>query len=372
MGKQLEKSEVMQRVAENEALIALGAKQNFESILNISMGLKGMKDLGEDVGWKPLGYKDFEDYTTQRWGMAQRQAYNYLAIADRMPKHFLHSVQKSSKASLGRLLALLPNDQTEFKLTPDQVEDLMLLPPDDFKKELVKMTGYDRKRDGGRGPSDIDRPNVSRDRYRDQLKRVRVLEEKLETSDSEKEELADKIEKLEKQIETFKRAVSPDKDKQEIIEENKALILKTAELEKMVGVEKIIQLEGEIARAIIVDAVMDSKATFNKLTEVVLRSHEEWVEFRVWTDTIRRFLDECEDHVGFIMAEKGLFPKDYEEYRDGSFKYHLDKATENMKRDYLEKEEKRVDEMIKRAKAERDQKKQEKEAKAKEKDKNKE
>ena len=369
MGKQLEKSEVMQRVAENEALIALGAKQNFESILNVSMGLKGMKDIGDEAGWKALGYENFEDYTTQRWGMARRQAYKYIEVADKMPKHFVHSVHKSSKASLGRLLALLPNDQTEFKLTSDQVEDLMLLPPDNFKKELVKMTGYDRKRDGGRGPSDIDRPNISRDRYRDQLKRVRVLEEKLETSDSEKEELADKIEKLEKQVETFKRAVSPEKDKQEIIEENKALILKMTELEKMLGVEKIIQLEGEVARAIIVDAVMDSKATFNKLTEVVLRSHEEWVEFRVWTDTIRRFLDECEDHVGFIMAEKGLFPKDYEEYRDGSFKFHLDKATENMKREFLQNEEKRVDEMIRRTKAERDQKKKDKEAQVKDKDK---
>lgn len=369
MGKQLEKSEVMQRVAENEALIALGAKQNFESILNVSMGLKGMKDIGEEVGWKTLGYDDFEDYTTQKWGMAKVQAYKYLHVAERLPKSLVHRVNFSSKASLGRLLALLPNDQNDFKLTPDQVEDLMLLPPDDFKKELIKLTGYDRKRDGGRGPSDIERPNVSRDRYRDQLKRVRVLEEKLETSDSEKEELADKIEKLEKQIEIFKRAVSPEKDKQEIIEENKALILKMTELEKMLGVEKIIQLEGEVARAIIVDAVMDSKATFNKMSEVILRSHEEWVEFRVWTDTIRRFLDECEDHVGFVMAEKGLFPKDYEEYRDGSFKHHLDKATENMKREFLAKEEKRVDEMIKRAKTEREQKKKDKEAKAKEKSK---
>ena len=104
MTKKLAKSDIAQRVAENEALIALGAKQNFESILNISMGLKGMKDLGQKVGWRILGYKNFEDYTVARWNLAHSQASKYIKVAEKLPKTFFHSVEASSKASLGRLL----------------------------------------------------------------------------------------------------------------------------------------------------------------------------------------------------------------------------------------------------------------------------
>ncbi|MGB3479429.1 MAG: hypothetical protein WBB67_09735, partial [bacterium] len=71
MAKKLAKAEITQRVAENEALIIFGAKQRFEGILNIGMGMKAMKDLGEDVGWRALGYKNFEDYTVTKWGLAR-------------------------------------------------------------------------------------------------------------------------------------------------------------------------------------------------------------------------------------------------------------------------------------------------------------
>jgi hypothetical protein len=352
-GKQIEKSEVIQRVTENEALIALGAKQNFESILNISMGLKGMKDLGEEVGWKALGYENFEDYTTRRWNLAQRQAYSYILVADRLPKGFLHSLQKTSKASLGRLLALLPNDQNEFKLTPEQVEDLMLLPPEDFKKQLVKLTGYDRKRDGGRGPSDLDRPNVSRDRYRDQQGKILTLKEKLFTVEEEKDELVDQLEKLEATVSDLKKVTSPDKDKNELIGENKQLVLRVAEMEKLLFAHQRLTLKGQFGIDHVMTAITDCAAIFSKIGSIELSTHEQWVEFRAYTDTIRRLLEDCEERVAATMAEKGLQPKDYEEWHEGSFRYHMDKATERMRQDYADKTAAETDALFERMKAER-------------------
>jgi len=353
MSKQLEKSEVVQRVAENEALIALGAKQNFESILNISMGLRGMKDLATEVGWKVLGYENMEDYTTQRWGMSERNAWRYLAVAEKLPKGLLTSCQKSAKANLGRLLALLPNDTEGFNLTAAQVEDLMILPPDDFKKQLVKLTGYDRKRDGGRGPSDLDRPNVSRDRYRDQQGKILLLKEKLDTMEEEKDELVDQLEKLEATVGDLKKVTSPDKDKNELIGENKQLVLRVAEMEKLLFAHQRLTLKGQFGIDHAMTAITDCAAIFSKIGSIELSTHEQWVEFRAYTDTIRRLLEDCEERVAATMAEKGLQPKDYEEWHEGSFRYHMDKATERMRQDYADKTAAETDALFERMKAER-------------------
>lgn len=352
-GKQLEKSEVIQRVAENEALIALGAKQNFESILNISMGLRGMKDLATEVGWKALGYENMEDYTTQRWGMSERNAWRYLAVAEKLPKGLLTSCQKSAKANLGRLLALLPNDTEGFNLTADQVENLMILPPNDFKKELVKLTGYDRKRDGGRGPSDLERPNVSRDRYRDQQGKILLLKEKLDTLESEKDELVDQLEKHEEIIGDLKKITSPDKDKNALIQDNKALLLKIAEYEKLLFAHKTLTLQGKFGLDRVMTAITECAEVFSRIGSVELTSHEQWTEFRAYTDTIRRLLEDTEERVAATMAEKGLQPKDYEDWHEGSFRYHMDKATEKMRRDYADKLAAETDAMVEKARAER-------------------
>jgi len=356
MAKNLQKDEIKQRVAEYEALILMGAVKNFERILYIGMGLKGMKDLADEVGWQTLGYQDFEDYTVTKWKMAKIQAYKYLHIAERLPKNLVQLLNFSSKASVERLFQLLPNDQTEFKLTTEEVENLMLLPPEDFKKELAEITGYSRGRDGGRGPSDVKRALISRDRYRDQQKKITRLKEKYDTTLDEKDELVGEIEKMEKLIADLKRITSPDKNKNEMIQDNKALLFEVAELKKRVQIETRIEHLSRIGMNHVLHAIGECQIVFNKIADIELHSHQEWVEFRVMTDTIRQLLDTCEDHVGFTMAEKSLNPKEYEEWHDGSFKYHLDKATEEMKKEYIKKDEERIDNLIEEAKKDRKKK----------------
>jgi len=356
VGKKLAKNEIVQRMAENEALIAVGAKQNFEAILNIGMGLQGMVELAEEVSWKTLGYKDYEDYTVTRWRMSRVQGWKYLKIVKSFPKGFVKRLNMASKASTERLFQLLPNDQTEFKLTTEEVENLMLLPPEDFKKELAEITGYSRGRDGGRGPSDVKRALISRDRYRDQQKKITRLKEKYDTTLDEKDELVGEIEKMEKLIADFKRITSPDKNKNEMIQDNKALLFEVAELKKRVQIETRIEHLSRIGMNHVLHAIGECQIVFNKIADIELHSHQEWVEFRVMTDTIRQLLDTCEDHVGFTMAEKSLNPKEYEEWHDGSFKYHLDKATEEMKKEYIKKDEERIDNLIEEAKKDRKKK----------------
>jgi len=349
----LTKSEIMQRVAENEALIIMGAKQTFEAILNVSMGLKGMKDLGDEVGWKMLGYQDFEDYTVAKWNMAKRQAYKYLQVAERLPENLVHSVHFSSKASLSRLLRLLPNDQNEINLTPEEIEELMILPPDEFKAEVVKLGNYDRAKDGGRGPSDLERPRISRDRYRDQKKKLKIFEEKIDTLVDEKNELVSEIEKQEKLIEEMKNVSSPDLEKAKLIEENKRLVLKVVELEKITKIADNFEINAECNLMDIQVALVDCRRIFVRMMKLELHTFHEWVEFRVMTDLIRGELDAAEEHVAFTMAEKGLQPKEYEFWHEGEFKYQLDRTTEQIRKDYVKKEEDYVDKIMEEAKAER-------------------
>jgi len=220
----------------------------------------------------------------------------------------------------------------------------------------LKKDDYDRGRDGGRGSSDVKRALISRARYRDQLKKIQRLREKYDTTLDEKDELVGEIEKMEKLIADLKRITSPDKNKNEIIQDNKALLFEVAELKKRVQIETRIEHLSRVGMKHVLLAIGECQIVFNKIADIELHSHQEWVEFRVMTDTIRQLLDTCEDHVGFTMAEKSLNPKEYEEWHDGSFKYHLDKATEEMKKEYIKKDEERIDNLIEEAKKDRKKK----------------
>ncbi|GAI03875.1 unnamed protein product, partial [marine sediment metagenome] len=205
-----------------------------------------------------------EDYTVTRWNLARIQADKYVKVAEKLPKNFCQLLTKARKVSIERLFQLLPNDQTEFNLTPEEVEELMLLPPDEFKKELAEIAGYDRSKHGSRGPSDIERPRISRDRYRDQQKKITRLKEKFDTALNEKDELVGEIEKMEKRIEDLKRVTSPDKNKNELIQENKNLLFKLAELEKLVDADKVLNFVGESGIRYALEAISECSIIFGR------------------------------------------------------------------------------------------------------------
>jgi len=304
------------------------------------------------------GYTNVESFAVDDLGMSRRHAYRFYELYKKLPAALVTRVAQTEKAPSFRRLLALPNDTNLLEnLSEEDLESMAGMSDAEFDAEMTKISGYDRKKHGGRGPSDLERARISRDRYRDQKKKIHQLEEKLNTSQGEKDELVDEIEKMEKVIADLKRVTSPDKDKNELIQENKALLLRLAEAEKLVKADKTLSLQGELGMQRVVIAVSECSAVFNKLGKVELTSHEQWVEFRAYTDTIRHLLELCEERVGATMAEKGLHPKEYEEWHEGSFKYHLDKATETMRKEYAEKTEKESADMIKKSKEERQQRK---------------
>lgn len=353
MGKKLAKSEIMQRVAEYEALILMGAAKNFERILYIGMGLKGIKDLADEVSWKALGYKDFEDYTVTKWNMAKVQAYKYLHVAERLPKNLVQLLNFSSKASVERLLSLLPNDQIELNLTPEEIEELMLLPPDEFKKELAEITGYDRSKHGGRGPSDIERPRISRDRYRDQQKKITQLKEKFNTTLVEKDELVGEIEKMEKLIEDLKKS-GTDRTKEELRIENRRLLDLMSKIETENTTGRLMAYFGQAAIERTMDLAIKSQSEiFSKLGDLQLKTHDEWVQFRLYTDLIRDFLVSAEERVAAWMYEEGGLNAAEIDREHGLYAQGADAATKHLRDEYIKKHQKSIDETIEKAKGDR-------------------
>ena len=312
------------------------------------------------------GHTNVESFAVDELGLSRRQAYNFYNLYKKLPTALVQRVAQLPKVPSFRRLLALPNDTNLLEnLSEEDLESMAGMSDAEFDAEMAKISGYDRKKHGGRGPSDLERARISRDRYRDQQKKINRLEEKFNASQDEKDELVGELEKLEKLIEDLKRVTSPDKTKNELIQENKGLLLRLAEADKLIMADKTLSLQGELGMQHVVISVSECSAIFNKLGKVELTSHEQWVEFRAYTDTIRHLLDLCEERIGATMAEKGLHPKEYEEWHEGSFKYHLDKTTETMRREYAEKTEKETAEMIKKAKVERQQHKKAKKKKAK-------
>ena len=309
------------------------------------------------------GYTSVESFAVGNLEMSRSHAYNFYNLYKKLPPKIIEmSVQRLDTGlkalSFQRFMAL-PNDHDVLEgLSESDMEAMAGMSDAEFDAEMAKLKkdDYDRGRDGGRGPSDVKRALISRARYRDQLKKIQRLREKYDTTLDEKDELVGEIEKMEKLIADLKRITSPDKNKNEMIQDNKALLFEVAELKKRVQIETRIENLSRVGMKHVLIAIGECQIVFNKIADIELHSHQEWVEFRVMTDTIRQLLDTCEDHVGFTMAEKSLNPKEYEEWHDGSFKYHLDKATEEMKKEYIKKDEERIDNLIEEAKKDRKKK----------------
>ena len=339
----------------------------FEAIAQYREGVKktnqGVFDMILSVGemidkklYLAAGYTNTEEFAIEELGISRRHAYNFYDLYKKLPQQLVQRVALLPKPLSFRRLLALPNDTEVLEgLSESDMEAMAGMSDAEFEAEMAKLRkdDYDRERDGGRGPSDIKRALISRDRYRDQLKKIQRLKEKYDTALNEKDELVGEIEKMEKRVEDLKRVTSPDKNKNELIQENKNLLLKLAELEKLVDADKVLNFVGESGIRYALEAISECSIIFGRLSKIELRSHEQWVEFRAYTETIRQLLETSEEKIAVTMAEKGLHPKEYEQWHDGSFKYHMDKATENMRKDHAEKTEKETDEMIEKAKEDR-------------------
>lgn len=119
--------------------IMAAAQAAAASLLDLARKIKLMRDTG---GYKALGFDTLEAYTLTTMGMKQRQAYNYIAIAEKLPAQLIEQNAAAGVTKLALLAQLSGREQqqitTETNLTETTVAELKA----QIKELQAKNAGY--------------------------------------------------------------------------------------------------------------------------------------------------------------------------------------------------------------------------------------
>lgn len=86
-----------------------------ESHVNTALELgRKLKQMRDGCGYQILGYETFEGYVRAAAGMGQRQAYNYINIAEKVPERLAAANADAGVTKLALLAQLGPRDQEEL------------------------------------------------------------------------------------------------------------------------------------------------------------------------------------------------------------------------------------------------------------------
>ena len=131
--------------AEESAALALhyeimaAAQTAAASLLDLARKIKRMRDTS---GYKALGFDSLEAYTMATMGMKQRQAYNYIAIAEKLPAQLIEQNAAAGVTKLAMLAQLSGQEQqqiaAETNLTDTTVAELKA----QIKELQAKNAGY--------------------------------------------------------------------------------------------------------------------------------------------------------------------------------------------------------------------------------------
>lgn len=131
--------------AEESAALALHyeimatAQTAAASLLDLARKIKRMRDTS---GYKALGFDSLEAYTMATMGMKQRQAYNYIAIAEKLPAQLIEQNAAAGVTKLALLAQLSGQEQqqiaAETNLTDTTVAELKA----QIKELQAKNAGY--------------------------------------------------------------------------------------------------------------------------------------------------------------------------------------------------------------------------------------
>lgn len=131
--------------AEESAALAMhyeimaAAQTAAASLLDLARKIKRMRDTS---GYKALGFDSLEAYTMATMGMKQRQAYNYIAIAEKLPAQLIEQNAAAGVTKLALLAQLSGQEQqqiaAETNLTDTTVAELKA----QIKELQAKNAGY--------------------------------------------------------------------------------------------------------------------------------------------------------------------------------------------------------------------------------------
>ena len=96
--------------------IVSAAREAATCLLNLGRKLKQMRD---SAGYKRLGFATFGDYTESMVGIRQRQAYNYIMVAEKVPAQLVEENAAAGITKLALLAQLAQPEQAEVAAQDD-------------------------------------------------------------------------------------------------------------------------------------------------------------------------------------------------------------------------------------------------------------
>ena len=276
----------LKRAYELCSIITEGFKKQIKGIQGILEVGAALKELRDNKFYKKLGYQNFEECTLELWEMSRENAYRYIQIIERFPADFVTRLLQIDKSlSFKRLYQLSVSfgqiPETLQALSVQDIERLRDMPDSEFEKEMKLLRGYNRSRDGGRGPSDLERPYISRDRYRDQRRTIERLKEERDALKAEKAELLKELELAQQNLSDAQRILKSEDRTKELVKINEVLTQKIAEYEKNIAESEIKKMNRKKATQLIYSLRFDIlQLLIRARNEITIPNLEVWV----WLD----------------------------------------------------------------------------------------
>lgn len=131
--------------AEESAALALhyeimaAAQTAAASLLDLARKIKRMRDTS---GYKALGFDTLEAYTMATMGMKQRQAYNYIAIAEKLPAQLIEQNATAGVTKLALLAQLSGQEQQQIAAETNLPDTTVAELKAQIKELQAKNAGY--------------------------------------------------------------------------------------------------------------------------------------------------------------------------------------------------------------------------------------
>lgn len=126
------------RAHELDAKIKTSAQIAQKSLYDMCMSFKEMRD---SKLYKELGYSDFGDYCESETGMKRSSVYNYITIAEKLPKDFVQPLDKMQTRKLLLIAKLSEEERTELTEKTD-IENVSVK---ELKEEIDKLKAESKK-----------------------------------------------------------------------------------------------------------------------------------------------------------------------------------------------------------------------------------
>lgn len=204
--------------------IIAAAQTAAAGLLDMARKIKRMRDTG---GYKALGFESLEAYTQATMGMRQRQAYNYISIAEKLPAQLIEQNAAAGVTKLALLASLTAGEQKQITAETDLAGTTVTELKRQIRELQEKNTGYAQQLSLLQANAEDDRQTTRRDaqetvrrELEGALQRQKEAEAAAEQDRKERDAALAATEKLQAEAAQHKKAL--EKARAEVRMENEA------------------------------------------------------------------------------------------------------------------------------------------------------